>query len=900
MIYTTGTIAINGNTVTGTGTNFSAPLSLIRVGCTLIAIGNPVQIFTITEIKSGTELSVTPAANPAIPAGTKFSILLSDSISVDGLAQDVAETLRFYQEKEDEITSVIDGSNIGLGPEPRDCTDISGNPSSYVGFLRIKETTKGFPSVAAGESFLSGFICQRDTSPSYTGVFVGWATRSLYTYTWVAASGPNWTRHARKDEVDRLLQTGGSSKETQLFDGERKNYLFVNNTGWGAYSTAGSLKLGVMYGGTGAGNAAEARKNLMVMHDAKTTLSDSQNLDDLKGSAAGFYHQVSSANAKPELNYPIQIAGSLLVQKTGAGDTEGCIQTYYLFNNMAISYRRAYGGQGWSAWKKIILTERVEEGESTTYVYSKYLPDAPRLQLSTSGLWGYHNGSGWVPLGIAQGGTGASGVDNARTNLGLGRGDSPQLNSLFLDRTSDSTNTYTSSGIMHTRLLSSEGALRLGADMYVETLSNAPGQLSIRFTYDGSTGASKYLNLSSDGNLVVDSAILRSTVEKPLQINSANPAIRFNETDRPANTPTYTLVADAGDWFIQKRNYDDAGSVSNAIAYNFAEDRLYTQNIKATGLITSNSGIATLTESWSTQHTDNVNKFKPIAGNAGGPDGIMVVGGFHAQFSDNYATQFAGRNSKFWARSFEAGVDEGWCQLATLNNNLVQEWTGYQKFKSTGFYSDTFSKKLSFNIATSPLRNGALELWGDPKRPTILEYKIRDPETEAAVKYAFYAQQNTDDSIVFSVNGAVSCVTVIQSSDRDLKDNIQVIGDATEAIRKMNGYTYTLKENGLPYAGVIAQEVMEALPEAVGSFTHYGEALQGPTTDGNELREETRYLNVDYAAVTGLLVQVARETDNRVTELEEENASLRANIAVMDERIAALESLVQQLTGSEK
>lgn len=108
MIYTTGTIAINGNTVTGTGTNFSAPLSLIRVGCTLIAVGNPVQIFTITEIKSGTELSVTPAANPAIPAGTKFSILLSDSISVDGLAQDVAETLRYYQSKETEIAAAVE------------------------------------------------------------------------------------------------------------------------------------------------------------------------------------------------------------------------------------------------------------------------------------------------------------------------------------------------------------------------------------------------------------------------------------------------------------------------------------------------------------------------------------------------------------------------------------------------------------------------------------------------------------------------------------------------------------------------------------------------------------------------------------------------------------------------
>ncbi|HEA8917547.1 TPA: tail fiber domain-containing protein [Escherichia coli] len=323
-------------------------------------------------------------------------------------------------------------------------------------------------------------------------------------------------------------------------------------------------------------------------------------------------------------------------------------------------------------------------------------------------------------------------------------------------------------------------------------------------------------------------------------------------------------------------------------------------NFNKDGTFSSPSGNVTHTgANWNDQQSDNVNKFKPIAGATNGPEGTYVHGGFHVGFSGNYATQFAGRNSKFFARSFEAGVDKGWCQLATLNASS-QRWTGYQQFKSTEFFADTYTRKVSLAVANSAVRNGELYLWGAESRPTVFEYKIKDPDTNASLSWVFYAQQNTDDSCQFQVNGAVNCVTVNQSSDRDLKDNIQVIGDATEAIRKMNGYTYTLKENGLPYAGVIAQEVMEALPEAVGSFTHYGEALQGPTIDGNELREETRYLNVDYAAVTGLLVQVARETDNRVTELEEENASLRANIAVMDERITKLEALVRQLTGSEE
>ncbi|OTD38391.1 hypothetical protein AW119_10320 [Escherichia coli] len=324
------------------------------------------------------------------------------------------------------------------------------------------------------------------------------------------------------------------------------------------------------------------------------------------------------------------------------------------------------------------------------------------------------------------------------------------------------------------------------------------------------------------------------------------------------------------------------------------------QVIQSNGTIQPGNGVATYADQdWNAQQSDNVSKFKPIAGQTNTPENNVVYGGFHVGFSGNYATQFAGRNSKFFARSFEAGVDKGWCQLATLNASS-QRWTGYQQFKSTEFFDDAHTRKVSLAVANSAVRNGELYLWGAESRPTVFEYKIKDPDTNASLSWIFYAQQNTDDSCQLQVNGAVNCVTVNQSSDRDLKDNIQIIGDATEAIRKMNGYTYTLKENGMPYAGVIAQEVMEALPEAVGSFTHYGEALQGPTIDGNELREETRYLNVDYAAVTGLLVQVARETDNRVTELEEENASLRANIAVMDERITKLEALVRQLTGSEK
>lgn len=110
MIYTTGTIAGNGSTITGTGTNFTAAGSLIRVGCTLIAFTNPVQVLQLTAITSATELSVTPAISPAIAAGTKYAILLSDSLSVDGLAQDIAETFGMYQKYMGGFADVMNGA----------------------------------------------------------------------------------------------------------------------------------------------------------------------------------------------------------------------------------------------------------------------------------------------------------------------------------------------------------------------------------------------------------------------------------------------------------------------------------------------------------------------------------------------------------------------------------------------------------------------------------------------------------------------------------------------------------------------------------------------------------------------------------------------------------------------
>ncbi|MBC9410781.1 tail fiber domain-containing protein, partial [Escherichia coli] len=153
-------------------------------------------------------------------------------------------------------------------------------------------------------------------------------------------------------------------------------------------------------------------------------------------------------------------------------------------------------------------------------------------------------------------------------------------------------------------------------------------------------------------------------------------------------------------------------------------------------------------------------------------------------------------------------VNGATAQALTINKDEVNSTADLVIRKQTG----TGNRFALLNSGNSELPVG-IRVWGSSTRQNVFEVG-----TSAA--YLFYAQK-TSAGQLFDVNGAINCTTLNQSSDRDLKDDILVISDATKAIRKMNGYTYTLRENGMPYAGVIAQEVMEAIPEAVGSFTHY-------------------------------------------------------------------------------
>ena len=107
-IYRTGQASMDAQGyITGYDTKWREQLTLIRPGATIVFLTQPLQIAVITEVINDTSIRAITTGG-AVVARSNYAILLHDSITVDGLAQDVAETLRYYQSKETIIEEAID------------------------------------------------------------------------------------------------------------------------------------------------------------------------------------------------------------------------------------------------------------------------------------------------------------------------------------------------------------------------------------------------------------------------------------------------------------------------------------------------------------------------------------------------------------------------------------------------------------------------------------------------------------------------------------------------------------------------------------------------------------------------------------------------------------------------
>ncbi|MED0311539.1 prophage tail fiber N-terminal domain-containing protein [Escherichia coli] len=311
--------------------------------------------------------------------------------SENNAAKSASDALGYRNEAQ-----AIVGTDIGLGGTTfRDWPDCTVNPSGYIGFCRMAQSTgKGFPTDATGEGYLLGWLA-RATGALIQGCFVGAKTLSLYTYIYNTADNTyswgvpqtnrenEWLRQQifQNIAVGRNSTSSGVGMEIGSVKKAGTSYVDFHSSGTdidydariavtggdGVNNGKGNMQilaesvtmkrleltsdLAVGNGGTGASNAENARTNLQAMLEQKTTL-ESVDLDTLTGSKSGVYWQGASSKATEALHYPCPYGGALVVLKNG-NYTEGCTQLYYPYNYASRYYSRTYhgGNKTWTEWE---------------------------------------------------------------------------------------------------------------------------------------------------------------------------------------------------------------------------------------------------------------------------------------------------------------------------------------------------------------------------------------------------------------------------------------------------------------------------------------------------------------------------------------------------------------------
>ena len=352
------------------------------------------------------------------------------------------------------------------------------------------------------------------------------------------------------------------------------------------------------------------------------------------------------------------------------------------------------------------------------------------------------------------------------------------------------------------------------------------------------------------GNLVVNGS-------SGLKIENTYPRLYLTDTDSNSD---YSLINNNGTFLI----YDDTNNISR-LSINASGSTFIRGNITTDGTVDGRDVAADGTkldgiESGSTGDqtaAEILTAIKTVDGSGSGLDADLLDGVSQSEAAD--ASTIAKRNAS--GNLFVNAVHINPNTVSSGVTKIVCE-TGDDGYTRHG---DAGSVRSFINVengATADQTAGEIASALNGQNVYTNGYIGRDSNDfmyfsdNARLDYTLNGNNRFrfEEDGDFHADGNITAYSTTTSSDRKLKENIQVVPNALDKVQALNGVSFDWKKTGEKSAGVIAQDVQKVLPEAVKEVT--------PLGGGDS------HLAVNYHALTSILIESIKELKAEIEELK--------------------------------
>jgi hypothetical protein len=869
--------------ITGYGTNWKTALTLIRPGATIVFATNPVAYATISEIINDTSLRATSTGGAVVPQGD-YVILLHDSITVDGLAQDVAETLRYYQGQETmyqefvEFLKTFDWEKLeAIDAGVKDNAAVAAGSAANAlqseqnAFAHSQNASASAGAAAASESA----ACQ-----SAQAAHVSESNANAYR----EAAENSANSAAAHDQAALASKNAAAASEANSLQSEKNAAVHSGNASASASAAAASESASKQSETNAAASAAASDASKNESQAAAVISTNASNAASASKDAAAQSAASAKSDADRAADLAVQLDATNLMRKdANLSDVVNVEQARenldlnwlrtFGENHIAISpdssHRLVLGNDGLFVWQTadgqtvpIAVTsggtgsttaegarvnlqlDRFKQSGEQTYMYAQN--KKMKIYVDDSGDWGvYDDASGTIkPLPVNRGGTGAMDVAGARNNFGLGETQAVTFGQVTLKE-----NNGTNGGVLISDNLSSSGERVSRSRLY----SEVQGGICKTTIHTSGNGKNAYLQYDEGGNLTGINDIYSSSVNCTGSVSSAG-WISANQGGRVGLT-----TQDGGnrDIFLQNITNDgNHGSWVNLLQGNWYNGYWQLGAIRGGGTDISSVrlGVNNYGSDW---------KWFDFNNSYGGH--IAALRGFKGQcIAGSWALDNEYMGAPFYADS-------------VLNND-----GGYSPVVAGGTRASTgYDIRYSFGAmsgGTGSWPRAAIHMFGDATHHRAFEFFVDG---------RIYTWDNANQW------GGAFEFQRVANSDRDLKKDIEYNdGKASfENIMKFKPSTFVYKSDKYNRLrrGVIAQDLYEIDPEYVriipGAPIIDNEA--GTDEEGNlfitDYHDDTLGLDnnvimIDTALATRYIGGIVEKQREEIETLKGEVAELKALI----------------------